>query len=437
MPHASRASLAWWLLAASLVANAALIGHVVLAPHEASPGGSPGEKASVPAEIASAMKNRDAAARISSETWRKAYSEDLPTLAANLRTAGLPDRLVRAIVGAEINERFKAREDALKPKRAPDNYWESQDYYDRQADDTLELRLARLDLRREKDAFRASLLGEEAPKAGENNPIPPAKRDAVRRINEDYDTMIQQVESESRGMPLAADREKLAYLRAEKDKELRELLSPEEYEANQLRTSRIAQSMRWELAAFKPSEEEFVLIHNLRAADPELSRNADNSYTSEDWQRRRDAEKRLGEALRRELGDERYQDYVRGKNYDYRQLTQLASRFSLAREDVNRIYDQKKTVPEAALATAKDPKLSREQKEAALKELAAKARETIYAKLGQEAGEAYLRNSNGNNWIKSLENGTIIVQTDENSWRHHSLDEFAPREPQKKATAAK
>lgn len=437
MPHNPRASLVWWLLAGSLVANAALIGHMAWAPGRSSPKAKQGEQGHAQADIAAMKATHDATARISSETWRKAYSEDLPTMAQNLRTAGLPDRLVRAIVGAEINERFKAREDALKPKRAPDNYWESQDYYDRQSDETLEMRLARLDLRREKDALRASLLGEEAPKAGENNPIPPAKRDAVRRINEDYDTMIQQVEAESRGMPLAADREKLAYLRAEKDKELRELLSPEEYEANLLRTSRVAQSMRWELAAFKPSEEEFVLIHNLRAADPELSRNADNSYTSEDWQRRRDAEKRLGEALRRELGDERYQDYVRGKNYDYRQLTQLAARFSLAREDVNQIYDQKKTVPEAALATAKDPKLSREQKEAALKDMAAKARETIYAKLGQEAGEAYLRNSNGNNWIQSLENGTIIVQTDDNSWRHHSLDEFAPRETQKKPSPTK
>lgn len=438
MPHASRATLAWWLLAGSLIANAAFIGHLAWSTDRSSPGEKLVENnSSASVESSSPTTTNDSAARISSETWRKAYSEDLPTLATNLRSAGLPDRLVRAIVGAEINERFKAREDALKPKRAQDNYWESQDYYDRQADETLELRLARLDLRREKDELRVSILGEEAPKAGENNPIPPAKRDAVRRINEDYDTMIQQVEAESRGMPLAADREKLAYLRAEKDKELRELLSPEEYEANQLRTSRIAQTMRWELTAFKPSEEEFVLIHSLRAADPELSRNADNSYTSEDWQRRRDAEKRLGEALRRELGDERYQDYVRGKSYDYRQLAQLASRFSLAREDVNQIYDQRRTVPEAALAAAKDPKLNREQKEAALKELAAKARENVYAKLGQEAGEAYLRNSNGNNWIKSLENGTIIVQTDESSWRHHSLDEFAPREPQKKPSSSK
>ncbi len=436
MPHASRASLAWWLLAGSLVTNAAFVGHMVWTPARSHSAAKQHEKGASQTEISASIAADDVTARTPSETWSKAYSEDLPTLATNLRTAGLPDRLVRAIVGAEINERFKAREDALKPKRAPDNYWESQDYYGRQADETLELRMARIDLRREKDALRASILGEEPSKAGETNPIPPAKRDAARRINEDYDTMIQQVEAESRGMPLATDREKLAYLRAEKDKELRELLSPEEYEANQLRTSRIAQSMRWELAAFKPSEDEFVLIHNLRAADPELSRNADNSYTSEDWQRRRDAEKRLSEALRRELGDERYQDYVRGQNYDYRQLTQLASRFSLSREDMNQIYDQKKTVPETALATAKDPKLTREQKESALKELAGKARQNIYAKLGQEAGEAYLSSSHGNNWIKSLEQGTIIVQTDENSWRHHSLDEFAPREPQKKAASS-
>lgn len=202
MPHASRASLAWWLLVGSLVANAALVGHMVWAPTRSASAAKQHEKRASQTVISASIAADDVTARTPSETWRKAYSEDLPTLAANLRTAGLPDRLVRAIVGAEINERFKAREDALKPKRAPDNYWESQDYYGRQADETLELRMARLDLRREKDALRASILGEEPSKAGETNPIPPAKRDAARRINEDYDTMIQQVEAESRGMPL-------------------------------------------------------------------------------------------------------------------------------------------------------------------------------------------------------------------------------------------
>jgi hypothetical protein len=426
--NAPRSLAPWFLLAGSVAANVILFSRGTGSSADAAKATDRKGGAISSALAGSAAPHDSAASTLPAEVWEKAYSADLPTLTQNLRAAGLPDRLVRAIVSAEINERFKAREEALKPKQASSNYWESQDYYERNAGETLEIRLARLDLRREKDALKVSLLGEEPPKADDRNPIPPAKRDAARKISEDYDTMIQQVEAESRGMPLASDRQKLEFLRAEKDKELRELLTPEEFEANQLRTSRIAQNLRWELAGFKPSEDEFVLIHKLKESDPELSRNADNSYTSADWDRRRAAEKKMNETLRREMGEERYQDYVRAKNYDYRQLTQLASRFQLPKADVNEIYDQRRTVPEAALALAKDPKLSRAEKETALKAMAEKARQSIYAKLGQEAGDAYIKNSNNSNWMQSLEKGTIIVQTDDNSWRHHSLDEFAPRE---------
>ncbi len=430
--NAPRSLAPWFLLAGSVAANVFLFTRATSSP-ASSAKANERKGGMVSTALADAGGAHDSAAStLAAEVWAKAYSEDLPTLTQNLRSAGLPDRLVRAIVSAEINERFKAREEALKPKRASSNYWETDDYYERNAGDTLEARLARLDLRREKDALRVSLLGEEPPKADDRNPIPPAKRDAVRRINEDYDTMIQQIEMESRGMTLASDKQKLEYLRAEKDKELREILSPEEYEANQLRNSRIAQNLRWELSAFKPSEEEFILIHKLKEADPELSKNADNSYTSEDWERRRAAEKRLNETLRQQMGEDRYQDYMRAKNYDYRQLTQLAARFQLPKADVNEIYDQRRTVPEAALALAKDTKLSRAEKEAALKEMADKARQNIYAKLGQEAGDAYIKNSNSSNWIQQLEKGTIIVQTDDNSWMHHRLDEFEPRDTKPK-----
>ncbi len=416
----------WILLAVSVTANAVILGRGGFSHVDAAKtSSSPRRESASARSIARAGQGAEASA-LPPEVWEKAYSEDLPTLTQNLRATGLPDRLVKAIVNAEINERFKAREDALKPKQAPANYWETDDYYERNAGDSLERRLARLDLRREKDALRVSLLGEEPPKADDRNPIPPAKRDAARRINEDYDTMIQQIEMESRGMTLASDKQKLEYLRAEKDKELRELLSPEEFEANQLRTSRTAQSLRWELSAFKPSEDEFILIHKLKESDPELSKNADNSYTSEDWDRRRAAEKRLNETLRQQMGEDRYQDYIRAKNYDYRQLTQLAARLQLPKADVNEIYDQRRTVPDTALALAKDAKLSRAEKEAALKEMANKARQNIYAKLGQEAGETYIKNSNSSNWIQQLEKGTIVVQTDDNSWTHHRLDEFSP-----------
>lgn len=408
------------LLLASLVANAALVTVVV---RRAPASGSPS-----PASSATASSRPATGAAVplpglpSAETLAQIDHTDLPTYIISLRTAGLPPHLVRALVNAELNERFKAREEALKPKRKTANYWEAEDYYETNQD-TLENRLARIDLRREKDDLRRQLLGDDPPRADDTNPIPVAKRESIRRISEDYDAMIQQINTESRGNPLASDREKLAFLRAEKEKEIRALLTPEEYAAHDLRTSDTSRQLRWQLGAFKPSEEEFLRIHALMRADPELSRNPDNSYGEEDWQRRREAEKKLRENLRVELGPERFNDYERAKDYGYQQLTQINRRLNLPPAVINEIHDQKTTVPEAAIAIAKDPSRDLAAKRAAITQLVADTRRKVTDTLGAEAGEAYLKRGNLH-WLTNLEKGHISVQIDENSWTGHSIEQL-------------
>lgn len=344
------------------------------------------------------------------------------TYVAELRAAGFPAHLVRALVNAEINERFKAREEAIKSKNKSVSYWESDDYYERNKD-TLENRLARLDLRREKDALRKQLLGEDPPKPDDTNPIPLAKRETLRRLTEDYDAMIQQAQADARGFTLASDREKLDYLRKEKDLELRALLTPEEFRAHELRNSDAARNLRWELAGFKPNEAEFALIHSLRSQNPDLARDSDNNYTQADWERRQAAEKALKESIRQQLSPERFADYSRGMDHDYRQLTHLGKRLDIPTATLNAIYDQKNVIPAAALVIAKDPTLDMETKRADLKQLAEDTRRQIVAALGTEGGEAYLKKGNLN-WLNALDKGTVVIQTDDNSWQHHRIEEF-------------
>jgi hypothetical protein len=409
------------LLLASLLANAALLTVVV---RRASPD-SPSSAATAGAAASRTTGGPAPTAPAglpSAATLASIDPAQLTTYITALRTAGLPPHLVRALVNAELNERFKAREDALKPKRKTTNYWEPEDYYENNQD-TLENRLARIDLRREKDDLRRQLLGDEPPRPDDTNPIPVAKRESVRRISEDYDAMIQQINTESRGNPLASDREKLAFLRAEKEKEIRALLTPGEYAAHDLRTSDVSRQLRWQLGAFNPSEEEFLRIHALMRADPELSRNADNSYGDEDWKRRREAEKKLRETLRVELGPERYKDYERAKDHGYQQLARLNRRLNLPPAVINEIHDQKTTVPQAALAIAKDPSRDVAAKRAALTRLAAEARRKVTDNLGAEAGEAYLKRGNLH-WLTNLEKGHINVQTDENSWSSYSIEQL-------------
>lgn len=422
------------LLIASLLANAALVTVVTRRASSDNPSSSALTAASS-ARPSTGPASAAPAGLPSAETLASLDPAQLTTYVTALRTAGLPPHLLRALVNAELNERFKAREEALKPKRKTTGYWEADDYYESNQD-TLENRLARIDLRREKDDLRRRLLGDDPPRADDTNPIPVAKREAVRRISEDYDAMIQQINTESRGTPLASDREKLDFLRAEKEKEIRALLTPEEYAAHEIRTSDSARNLRWQLNTFKPTEDEFLRIHALMRADPELSRNPDNSYGDEDWKRRREAEKKLRESLRAELGPERFKDYERSKDYGYQQLAQLNRRLNLPPAVINEIHDQKTTVPEAAIAIAKDSSRDLAAKRAAINQLVADTRRKITETLGAEAGEAYLKRGNLH-WLTNLQSGHINIQVDDNSWTTHSIDQLDAESRSAKTPAAK
>ena len=125
-----------------------------------------------PVPSGSFATNHSAPARAA---WSAVHSDDLATFAANLRTAGFPDRLVRALLAAEIDERFRARETALRSaKKTP--YWQL-DF----TSEPLETRLARLDLKREKARLREQLLGPD-PVTAEDESIPVAaeKRGQLR-----------------------------------------------------------------------------------------------------------------------------------------------------------------------------------------------------------------------------------------------------------------
>src|SRR5690606_25282935 len=93
-----------------------------------SPAGASSPQATDPDEAPLPRSSvRAAADAPPAETWSRLQSDDLAVFTANLRAAGLPDRQVRLLVNAEINDRFRAREEALRPPRTERKYWETRD----------------------------------------------------------------------------------------------------------------------------------------------------------------------------------------------------------------------------------------------------------------------------------------------------------------------
>ncbi|EIQ01243.1 hypothetical protein OpiT1DRAFT_05816 [Opitutaceae bacterium TAV1] len=399
-------------LSLSLAANAALVGYVTLRPAApygaASPGGvsAPVSSSSPRARVRAQLPAADALAA--------AVSADLPTYTENLRKAGVPDRFVRAIINAEINERYRTREEALRPKREERQYWESREDYYRDDGLTLEQRLARLDLRREKAALRKKLLGENPSAKPDDNPVPPEKRALARDISEDYGAMIEQIRRESRGYTLPADEEKIRYLEAEKRRELAGILTPAELREYDLRSSQTAQQLKWNLAAFSPAEEEFRALHELQSAFDEKypsRNNGDQEY----WRARNEAQKGLREQIKAVLGEERYKDYERSQDWEYRNLLRLTERLGLEPAAASRIHDLRDTVGQEAKKIVEDKSLSAAVRREAVVQLIEETRAQIISQLGEEAGQAYLKSQS--EWL-GTRNDYIRVKTGEHSWQH-------------------
>ncbi len=411
------------LLTASLVANAAL---VTLTLRRASEVGgdlgapSPKIQYASPAGVTASPSPQTADSGDSSvragtaqpsadapppDTWRRLHSANLATFVANLRASGLPDRQIRLLVNAEINDRFSEREEAARPARPARNFWEQNNTYYNDPT-TLDQRLAQLDIRREKDALRRELLGDQPAVANDGNPIPSEKRDLVRQLNEDYNTMIGQIQRDSRGITLASDDEQLRYLRAERDAELKTLLTPEELREYEIRSSTTANNLRSELSAFDASEQEFRAVFTLRKQFDDQFANQPADPGPEYWKQRNEAQKQVDAQIAQHLGAERYRDYLRSKDHEYRNLATLTERVGLPQSTATQVYDLRYSVPASALQVVRSPDLTPEAKEEGLKTIAQKTREQLTAQLGAEAAEAYLKRHG--EWIKSLERGQVI-----------------------------
>ncbi|RRJ97945.1 hypothetical protein Ga0100231_005820 [Opitutaceae bacterium TAV4] len=418
-------------LVISVAANAALVGYVALRP--SVPSAVTGDRAKA-AAIQSGSPRAAARQRLpAADALAAAVSTDLPTYTENLRKAGVPDRLVRAIINAEINDRFREREEALRPKRREFQYWENQHNYYENDGVTLDQRLALIDLRREKAALRKELLGDAPNTSGkpDNNPIPSEKREATKQIAEDYGAMMEHIRREARGYMLPSDEEKVKYLEAERRRELAQILTPEEMREYDLRNSQTTQQMRWDLVAFGPAEEEFRAIHELRS---EFDRDFPhrNNAGQEYWKQRNAAEEAMNAQLKVVLGEERYKDYERSQDWEFRQLRQLTNRLGLEPTAATQLYDLRDTTAQAArqIIDAKDMDLA--TKRESLKLLAEQTREQITGQLGQEGGEAFIKGQN--NWLDEVSNGRVRYKVGPRSYSYKSLPPESEAQPKPKAT---
>jgi len=191
----------------------------------------------------------------------------------------------------------------------------------------------------------------------------------------------------------------MAFLEAEKRKDLGGILSPEELENYELRSSQTANQMRWQLNAFAPSEQEFRSIFDLqRTFDLQYPNNRSSDDAAN--QQRAAAQTALQDQIKASLGEARYAEYQRAQDGNFQQLANLADRLELPKETAVAVYDFSKDIQQRAQQIRSDKNLKGDAKNQALAALADEANAKVIASLGQRGYDAY--KENGGWWLQNL-----------------------------------
>jgi hypothetical protein len=349
--------------------------------------------------------------------WPKLKSDDLAALVRQLREAGFPAVMVRAIVDGELERRFGPRIRELTRSLTEIPYWKPDTGYymgnSKLYESISQIYRERSALLREvlgKDMFAYSGMDPSVAQQRIFGNLPQAKIDLVQRINDDYAEMSSQVRSAMQGVALPEDREKLALLEREKQKDLAEILTPQELADYEMRSSQITSRLRTSLTIMDASEAEFQSIYRIHGAFKDVlyppPQSAMVYITADLSEKRREAQQQIHDQVKAALGDARYQQYQRATDNDFQQLYRLGQRDNVPYETLVKAHEVRNSTAEASIKIIENSALSPTERQTALKTLAQEARNKLLSTLGPGAGPTYVENSR---WLGYIDQGRGVA----------------------------
>jgi len=189
-------------------------------------------------------------------------------------------------------------------------------------------------------------------------------------------------------------KEKMAALDQQLAAEQKGILSPAEMEEFNLRKSPFAQQLQ-NLPGFKASEEELRAMAGLTLTEkPEPTDKKSPDYEAKLAEQRAEKEK-IDKQMKALLGENRFAEYERSKDGNFKNLSQLARRYDLPLQTISEVYEMERSTLKEVRALKKSNAAS-EEREEALETIRQQTERAMIAKLGARAAETYRRNFN--NW---------------------------------------
>jgi len=235
--------------------------------------------------------------------WRQVESEDYKDYIANLRAIGCPEKTIRDIITADVNDLFSSRRSAIT-KAKHYEYWRANPV-NLSAEEQKQLR----ELNTQKYEVLKALGIESSDSTGLMGdflrPILEAKELELEFLPEPKRQSLKDLLFRLGQERLAAgnDRQRLDEIEQQTRSAIRSLLTPDEFRDYELRTSLPAVQLRFALKEIEPTETEFRTIF-----DTWISLNA-HPWGSPEY---RQAQQSSETALQQLLGPSRFDLYLEG-----------------------------------------------------------------------------------------------------------------------------
>jgi hypothetical protein len=335
-----------------------------------------------------------------------AEGKDDTDFVARLRAQGFPPRVIRTLVYLRLRERFVDRFRALNNKDKETPYWRTEPLSFYFTPETLAERRA---INREISELAEKLLGpgdadlESDYGRGERirsfGNIPKEKIPAIQAIEKDYSDLRVQTRAGAKGLILAEDREKLTYLDKEKRADLASLLTAEELDEYDCRTSPTAGDVRGQLRYFDPTEAEFLSLYRAQR-DFDVRYGRDN-LSGEQADRRRAAQTELTAQIEAALGPQRFAEYQATTDGNYGNTRNFVTAAGLPIETAKGLITIQRDLLRRADSVRNDQSLTAEVRAVQLGALEKEAVERLTATIGAENLELYRRGT-GFFWLTKL-----------------------------------
>jgi hypothetical protein len=225
------------------------------------------------------------------------------------------------------------------------------------------------------------------------------KLDQMQSITSDYNELRQQIYQGANGVLLPEDRQKLDLIEKEQRADMAKLLTPEELENYDLRSSNTANTLRSQLGTFKPTEEEFRAIFKAtRAAEDQFGSltNAGGNYDQ-----LKQIQAAALENAKAVLPPDRFADLKQAVDPAYQQINRLVARLDLPATASTEVVAVQQDIQKRAGTVRSDKSLSADQRTVQLTALAQEASTKVSTALGGDRGlEAYKQY--GGQWLQNI-----------------------------------